>query len=360
MTGSGGAGTHRPTAPAEVVGTASRRGFILPFVIISLAAALILSMAFASETLHAARGARGAVAGADAGATAEGALAVTLADWARDSLWNLQPGDRRARILAWDGASVHVEWQRLRPLVLTLRAVYEATGGRRYEAVRRDHLRLVSLEAPRIPVLAALTTNGPVVGIEGLELSGRDLITPDAPCGSGRDTASVPAVVAPVVAVAPSAVWPSRPVPQPPTASLLTDLQRSLAAVGVRAPEQRWDSIARHLPEQPGWRALGLRGPRVHVEGPTRWRGLLVVHGDLTVRGRVELTGLLVVTGLLDAAAAELRVQGAVVAADTSAGGVMLGSQNTVRYDRCAVQMALATVARPSLAPFAIWQVLPH
>jgi hypothetical protein len=62
--------------------------------------------------------------------------------------------------------------------------------------------------------------------------------------------------------------------------------------------------------------------------------------------------------GSLDAAAAQLTVQGAVVAADTNAGGVTLGAAGAVRYDRCAVQLALAVGARPSLAPFSLWHRL--
>jgi hypothetical protein len=74
----------------------------------------------------------------------------------------------------------------------------------------------------------------------------------------------------------------------------------------------------------------------------------------------VYVTGILIVEGYLDATAASLSVQGAVVAVDTSARGVMLGARSDLRYDRCAVQMALATVARPTLAPFSLWHSLPQ
>jgi cytoskeletal protein CcmA (bactofilin family) len=101
-----------------------------------------------------------------------------------------------------------------------------------------------------------------------------------------------------------------------------------------------------------------VRGPSIAITGPSAWQGLLVLDGNATVTGALHVTGVLVVLGSLDAAAAQLTVQGAVVAADTNAGGVTLGAAGAVRYDRCAVQLALAVGARPSLAPFSLWHRL--
>jgi hypothetical protein len=74
----------------------------------------------------------------------------------------------------------------------------------------------------------------------------------------------------------------------------------------------------------------------------------------------VQLTGVLLVTGRLDASAAALTVHGAVVVADSSPHAVRLGATGRLFYDRCAVQLALATVARPTLIPVARWARLTH
>jgi hypothetical protein len=107
-----------------------------------------------------------------------------------------------------------------------------------------------------------------------------------------------------------------------------------------------------------GWQALVLTGLSVVIEGPTLWRGLVVVEGPLTMRGTVTIEGVLAVRGPLDARAAQLLVRGAVVVVDPNGGGAELGAASRIFYDRCAIQMALATVARPALRPFSLWQSL--
>lgn len=333
---------------------------MLPFVLLALVAASLLSLAFAGDALHALQSVRAAVAGADAGAQADAALASALASWEQDSIWTIAPGGRAQRNVAVAGVPVRIEWHRQQPLVATVRATRQRPSVRRQDLILRDHWRAIWLDPPRLPIVGALVTPGSVAGSEGSLISGSDVALPTGPCGGGRDTMSVPPVVAFAVRGQEPGSWPGAPLAQHPSSSLAEELAAALQVVAERAPAVLWDSTPQRLSDAAGWQALRIRAERAGIDGPSQWQGLLVVHGDLTVRGRLELEGVLVVEGRVDASAGELLVQGAVIAADTSAKAVMLGAQSRLFYDRCSVQMALATLSRPTVAPFLLWQNLPH
>jgi len=336
------------------------RGFVLPFVVIAISAVSLMAFAFTAEGLQSVRGQRGAARGADASAAADAALAQALASYAPDSVWHRAPGALHTRSVTINGASVELRWQRHQPLMATLRALAQTSGGQRSDDVVREHYRAVWLEPPAVPIVAQLASNGPVSGREGSLLSGSDGVLPGSPCGIARDTMSVETITAPAVRAAIPGGWPGAPVAAAPYPDLHRELMRALDVIGTRAPARTTGAAPLPFPASPDWTALHLRGDTIAIAGPTEWKGLLVARGRLVVTGVVRVTGLLIVEGLLDASAAQLSVQGAVIAADTSASGVMLGAQSRLFYDRCAVQMALATVARPSLAPFSLWHKLPR
>lgn len=332
-----------------------RRGFVLPLVIVALAASSLLALALIHEALLGARGARASLGADDAEYRAEAALGTALARWPQDSLWETGVGTRRLLSVAIARQPVVVEWQRLHPLTLILRARSHGQAARRLDVTSRELLRAVWLEPPPFPIMAAISTAGTLHGSGGAVVSGLDQQQPNSPCGADRDTASVPDVVAAGVAAAAPQAWTAPPPWRPPPADLRLRTHGAMQALGPQIPVRHWNATPRPLPASHGWAGVILRAPSIAVTGPSSWQGLLVLDGNTTVTGALHVTGLLVVLGNLDAAAAQLTVQGAVVATDTSTGGVTLGTTGTVRYDRCAVQMALAIGARPSLAPFSLW-----
>lgn len=334
------------------------RGFVLPFVLIAITAASMMAFAMTAEALRGLWGQQGAAQGADAAGAADAALALALDRYVEDSLWIRPLGVPRIRTVQVNGTTVAVQWQRQQPLVATLRARSHRTDGRRLNAAVREHYRAVWLAPPPLPIPAALSTNGPVVGRDGTRVSGGDVALPNSPCGPARDTASIEAIVAPSVREEVPGSWPSAPSPSALPPALLREAQAAIEAIGVRLPVTAAAVTGGPFPVSQGWTALQWRGSTVSLVGPTRWDGLVVVRGNLVVSGAVDVTGLLVVDGHLDASAARLSVQGAVLAVDPRASGVTLGAQSRVSYDRCAVQMALAAVARPTLAPFSLWQSL--
>jgi hypothetical protein len=337
-----------------------RRGFVLPFVVVAIGAAGVLAFAFTGDALRAARAVLASGRGDDAGHLADAAMAAALARWTDDSSWVGAPGTGVLAAVTVGGVPVPIRWERHQPLIATLRVMHAERPERRWDWSRRDHWRAVWLEPPPLPVPAAIATNGALQGALGVHIAGGDVALPGSACGARRDTLGVPPVAASAVTGSGGGGWPSAPQPLAPPTSLLADVQTAMAVVAARTPARASGPTPVTLPVTTGWQALRLRGDRLAVVGPTRWQGLLVAEGDLTLAGSIDVTGLLVVLGRLDASAAQLTVQGALVAVDTSARGVTLGGASRITFDRCAVEMALATVARPSLAPFALWHSLPY
>lgn len=337
-----------------------RRGFVLPFVVVAIGAAGVLAFAFTGDAVRSARAVLASRRGDDAGHLADAAMAAALARWTEDSLWLSAPGTGAPGAVTVGGGLIPIRWERHQPLIATLRATRSERPPRRGDRTRRDHWRAVWLEPPPLPVPAAITTNGALQGGQGVHIAGNDVVRPGSPCGPRRDTLGVPPVAAAAVAGAGGGGWPGAPPALVPPASLLADVQTAMAVLVTRTGAREAGPAPVTLPATTGWQALRLRGDRLAVVGPLRWQGLLVAEGDVTLSGAIDVTGLLVVVGRLEASAAQLTVQGALVAVDTSARGVTLGGPSSVTFDRCAVEMALATVARPSLAPFALWHSLPH
>jgi hypothetical protein len=337
---------------------APTRGFVLPFVLIAITATTIIAFAMTAEALRGLRGQQGAAHAAQVAGAADAALARALDAYADDSLWIRPLGVPHTRTGHVNGSPVTVQWHRHQPLVASLRTRSRRENGRRLDAAAREHYRAVWLAPPPLPILAALTTNGPVIGREGTLVSGEDIALSDSPCGTSRDTASVASIVAPAVREEVPGLWPSAPTSTHPPDAFPHEAEAAIAVVGARLPITVTPLTGGKFPASPEWAALQWRGSTVSLLGPSRWTGLVVVRGNLVVTGAVHVTGLLIVDGHLDASAARLSVHGAVVAANPSASGVMLGGHSRLQYDRCAVQMALAAVARPSLAPFSLWHSL--
>lgn len=335
------------------------RGFVLPFVLIALAASGLLAFSLASGGWQSARAVSLAGQGDAAANAAEEAEALAMTRWYLDSLWShpLHAPVRRA-VSTQLGQVVDVIWTRPHPLVAWLQTRYVAPGHDRRSAVHRELLRAVWLQPPPFPVVAALAVPGEVTGAEGTLISGSDLPTPGSACGLTRDTVSVGSLRASTVAGEPLGGWPGAPAPDTRAWVAADTMNSTLGQIRQRAAIRIVGPTPEPLPPSTGWSALWLTGSPVIIQGPTKFTGLLVVDGPLELRGHVSMEGLLIVRGALDARAARWQLQGAAVSTDTVTGNARLGSQSRIFYDRCAVQMALATVARPLVTPFSLWQPL--
>lgn len=342
-----------------------RRGYVLPFVIVAVAAAGMLAMAFVTAAYRASRA--GALAGHTdrAHAAADEALALALGNWSADSLWLDAPGTTRIDAFTTSaGIPVRVEWVRSAPLVAWIRVETQVGSGRVHDRARRELIRAMRLEPPPLHVPAALVSSGPVYGANGSLLSGSDLTLLDSPCGTIRDTLSVPSAAASRVEPEAGQAWGVAGASGAVTSAEGDALDADVHALAARLQSRQRDSSFAPLPDTPAsadahrWRALSLAGAALNLRSPAPWYGLLVLRGPVALAGELTMQGLLVVDGPLDARAARLRVRGAVIVADPARQGTHLGSDSQVLYDRCAVQMALATVSRPASRPFFLWQRL--
>ena len=342
---------------------ARRDGFVLPFVVVTTALVAVLSLAAISTTWRSYRAARLAANGVRAQFAGEEGVALQLDAWPAESLAAIAPGTTLStRVTTAVGDSVRVRLTRTHPLVawLTADVALESMGtpGR----VRRHVTRVMALEPPALPIVGALTAIAAVHAQNPTTIDGRDLADAADVCGALRDTLSRVPIASTALIEAPVGTWP-----RPPASRLLADTTAVRAAfdqawisVIARSPRRIADATPQRLAPLPGWHALLLDGPIVSLRAPSQWRGLLAVSGDLVVTGSLEVEGVLVVRGRLDARGAVLRVRGALVVASRGNATVELGDQTQVRYDRCAVQMALAPVAVPRARPFSLWSSPVH
>ena len=343
-----------------------RLGYVLPFVIVVVAAAGVLAFAFVTTALRATRAGDLATRADEAHAAGAEGMALTLGQWSADSLWTRALGSVVSRTLVTQaGVRVHVEWVRTAPMVAWLRARAERSTSRAFDTGRREFVRLLHLAPPPVPVMAAITSTGPVYGADGSLLSGRDLPLPDSPCGTLRDTLSVSPASAALVRPEAGLRWDGAPVAAVVSVATATRVDSTVRDLAGRLPVEVRDSTPAPLRtlqtspgEPPRWRALALAASLLHLLAEAEWHGLLLLRGPMAVRGELAVTGLVVVEGPVDLREAKVRVRGAMVVADPLQHGTHLGTSSRLLYDRCAVQMALATVARPVARPFFLWHRL--
>ena len=335
-----------------------REGFVLPFVVVATALVAVLALAAIGTGWRGYRATRLAANGVRAQFAGEEGAALQMDDWPAESLAALAPGAMLStRVTTAVGDSVRVRLTRTHPLVawLTADVVLNALGTP--GLVRRQVTRVVSLEPPALPILGALTAIAAVHAHDPTTIDGRDRADAADACGALRDTLSGVPIAAAALVESPAGTWST-----PPASLRLTDLtavrtafDRAWISVVARSAVRRSDSMPQLLAPLPGWHSLLLDGPRVAFRAPSQWRGLLAVNGDLVVTGRLDIDGVLLVRGRLDARGATLHVRGALVVASLGHHDVELGGQTQLRYDRCAVHMALATIAVPRATPFAMW-----
>lgn len=358
-----------PRAPAR-----TRRGMILPLVLVCLLVALAASSALQQSTWRAMRGAQSQWQAQRALYEADGAVVNAIATWAADSLAATPIGQRRrSEQRTAQGWRVITTITRSAPLV----AVVEASASRDAVGsithadaltdptrVQRTVRRVLRLTPPAFVVNAAVTVTGDII-VDGALLDGRDRVGAlDAArddCGPWRDTASLDAVHALRIEArnAPTLYGGSWTLAASAQDSLTTWFDRAWANLlprVVSAPRTADSAIAPLAP----WRASVLRpvmpsATSVTVDGVSTVRGLLAVDGDLVLRGALRVDGLLIVRGALDVRTGSLDVSGAVIVRDVSRMGSTMGANTRVTYAPCLVGRALAAVSVPRVAPFAVW-----
>ncbi len=336
---------------------ARRAGFVLPFVVVATAVVAVLALAAISTIWRGYRATRIAANGVRAQFAGDEGVALQLDAWPAESLAAIPMGVTiSTRLTTAIGDSVRVRITRTQPLVAWLTGDVALEPKGTPGLVRRHVTRVVSLEPPALPLVGAVTAIAAVHGQDPTTIDGRDLVDASDACGALRDTLSLPPIASSAVRAS-GGVWTALPASQTiaDTASVRATFEQAWISVIARSPVRASDSTPQLLASSPGWHALLLDGPVVTVRAPSKWRGLLAVSGDLVVTGSLDVEGVVVVRGHLDARGATLRIRGALIVASLGNPSVELGDRTALRYDRCAVQLALATVATPRAQPFSLW-----
>lgn len=347
-----------------------RTGFVLPFVLVTLLLVAALAGATSFASWRAVRSARLGFNGERALQGADEALVTLLASWDATSYAARPVGSRWTRtVITSDLGSADVTLARAIPLGVVLRASMRSQVGGSPDTAARYVTRYVPLTAPAYPLRASFTALGAVTVQGAAFVDGLDARSASDGCGTGRDTGSVPGVHALSTTIPASAAVTGRPPVVPGTLAAAT------AAADRIAFDSAWNAsvtrIARTdavaataaLPAATLWSArravsadsLASTPPVIELGGASTHSGLLLVDGDLVVTGSLAIEGLLIVRGRIDASAGSLVVDGAAFARDYYAGGSTLGDASRIRYSQCTARRALATVARPGNAPFAVW-----
>jgi hypothetical protein len=335
-----------------------RAGVVLPFVVVVTALVAVLALAAISTIWRGYRATRLAANGVRAQFAADEGLALRLDAWPAETLAAMSLGTTIAtRVTTAVGDSVRVRLTRTQPLVAWLTADVILGPLGTPGLVRRHVTRALFLEPPPLPIVGALTAIGTVHGKDPTTIDGRDRADATDACGALRDTLSRVPIASAALVDTPAGIWtaPSSSLRLADTATVRVAFDQAWISVIARSPVRAADSIPQTLATLPGWHTLLLDGATVVLQSPSQWRGLLAVSGDLVITGRLDVEGVLVVRGRLDARGGALRVRGALLVAALGHRDLQLGAQTLVQYDRCAVQMALASIAIPRAMPFSLW-----
>ncbi len=345
------------------------RGFVLPFVLVTLLLVATLAGATSFASWRAVRSARLGFNGERALQGADEGLVASLAEWDAGTYAARPIGARWTRTVATtDLGAVQVTLARSGPLAFVIRGHMESRVAGAPDTAARSITRHVPLIAPAFPLRGALTAFGDIV-LDGAALvDGLDTRSASDGCGAARDTMSVSGVHGVMVTAASTASIGGRgPVTSGASAvaTLVADRMSFDSAWTVTLPRvQRTDVIAVHasVAPAPAWSARLLTSAdslppasTIALGGTSTHTGMLLIAGNLVLTGSLTVEGLLVVQGSIDASAGTLIVDGAVIARDRYAAGSTVGDATRVRYSQCSVRRALAAVARPGNAPYATW-----
>ena len=336
-----------------------RRGFVLPPVFVATVCIALLAGTMQFSAWRATQVGRLAWNGQRALHAADEGLARTLAAWDPSAFSAAPIGSRLTRRMqSLAAVDVDVTVVRTQPLGAWIEAEARSATNGAHRTARRRIARAVLVSAPPLPVAGALTALAAMRIDAGGSVTGLDDASVRDECGPTRDTAAV-AGVASLLRVN----MTSATVRGAPAAGLRVDstardqFEAAWITMVQRAPSIDVTALRRHLASATPWSAVVVSAPGVVLlDGAWRHEGLLAFDGDLVVRGTLTVRGMLIVRGALDTRVGVLDVDGAVLVADRTRAGSVLGNATTVRYSQCALRRALAAVSIPSGAPFALWQ----
>lgn len=354
--------------------TTTRRGMILPLVLVSMLLMLTFSTSIQQAGWRAMRGAHTAWNTQLGLYLADAAIAQALGEWAPDTLAAVPIGTP----LVADSTTSR-GWRTRRSIVRTapLVAVVHATSQRSWSTtltpseipigalgdatrIRRTVTRVVHLDPPAIPLLAAATFLGTAT-MQSAFADGRDLLQFYDPrfddCGPLRDSASIGAVAAELVRLEGATTVYGAAVALAPDilAQAYTRFDSAFSQVRARANTITPTAFGT-LPVIPAWRAAVMQSAgTVTLEGSSRHTGLLAVDGDLVIHGALRIDGVLLVRGALDASGGTLDVHGVLAVRDVAGRGSFMGPGAGVTYAPCLVGRALVAVAVPRASPFDTW-----
>ncbi len=348
-------------------GQRSRPGFVLLFVLLALIVMAAMTAITSLSSWGAMRSARLAWNGERALLGAEEGSARHVAPWDADWFSALQVGERWQRTLVTgSGGLVSLQGVRTGPLSALVEATMTSRSGSSLDTASRRVLRALALSPPLFPIRAALTVLAPV-SVESSDIDGRDVAVATEGCDRQRDSLSAVGVLGAEASISGATrVFGTTPV--------ISTVANSALALDLRAEfDSAWsvavarvDRVTRigprdAIPVFNQWSYLFIAPPDstvtplVDATGTGRHEGLLLIDGDLRLFGTLRLDGLLIVNGAIDATSGVLDVNGAVLVRDRRALSSTIGSRSSIRFSRCALQRALASIARPSAMPFTLW-----
>ncbi|MBL0170252.1 MAG: hypothetical protein IPP90_05875 [Gemmatimonadaceae bacterium] len=352
----------------------TRRGVVLPLVMVGMLLLLVMSVALQQAAWRSARGARTLWDTQTGLYAADAATIQAMATWNPDSMAATPIGVPQERIdPAPYGWWTHTALVRTGTLTAVIRSTTHrdrasaavasaAVAGMLGDGTRiqRTVVRAIRLEPPSVPVLAALTVLGDLE-INAGTVDGRDQFAPYDParddCGSLRDSASIAAIAAEGFSWrTPGTLFGLTFSLTPPSMAIArAQFDSGFAAIAGRT---RTFAMAApgSVPGSSPWRASVIQvTPGVTIDGVSDYVGLLAVDGDLIVRGTLRVEGMLLVRGAVDVSSGALDVRGALVVRDRAAIGSRVGATLRVAYAPCLVGRALVAVAQPSRRPFGVW-----
>jgi hypothetical protein len=344
-----------------------------------------LALGSATAMRGSVRASRAPAAMLQARATADAAIASTLARWRSEWSMALPRGSAWRGDVATPAGPAAVTVLRLdvhRYLVSAESHARTGAPGADSAAVRRVG-QFVRLHRVLIEPPAALTSGGPVVAPSGALVRGADVAPTGWDCPLADASAADLAVAHPIdSADVASGVLATPTVLE--TAAARDD------ATYEQFGDETWDALTARAhvvvptggaysptPREQGgacvvdagsWgeprRGVGATScansaPVVHVRGagvtrlvgPARMQGMLLVDGDLEVEGDVEIAGVVLVRGALRAPSAAMRVTGALLVRQrASATGaphaIVLGPASVVQRSSCVVAAVTLAASR--------------
>jgi len=347
----------------------TRRGMILPLVLVGMLLVMTLSASLQQAAWRALRGAQAQWDGQRGLYAAESAVVQAIAAWSSDAAAATPVGVRVVTSAALpDGWRTRTSIVRTASLTAVVHAVARrehigvAAAGHVADAsrLRRTVLRVLRLEPPALPILAAATLLGDVT-MGTATLDGRDQVAPYDParddCGPWRDTASLAGLAVARPPIRDTLAWRA-PVRVLDSLRLMQSrAQIDSAFVLLRARATTGSLTADGaLPTTAAWRATVIAAPGgVTLREASTHVGLLVIDADLVLRSTLRVDGLLVVRGAIDASAGALVVRGALLVGDVGVRGSHFGNSAQVMYAPCLMSRALAAVASPRAAVYGAW-----